>query len=226
MNTTKTRNPVLLVHGIIRTSAVFRKMSTYLSQQGWSVHSFNLTPNNASLGLDQLATQVADYVDKTFPPEQPLDLIGLSMGGLVTRYYVQRLGGIDRVQRFITISAPHQGTRMAYLLPRLGCIQMRPGSAFLKDLNQDATMLERLNFTSIWTPWDFIIVPARSSQMPIGQEVKLSVLAHALMVRDIRCWQTVAAALSKPVKDDRLSSNVSPSLSEANSSLTLTNEKL
>jgi triacylglycerol lipase len=226
MNTTKTRNPVLLVHGIIRTSAVFRKMSAYLTQQGWSVHSFNLTPNNASLGLDQLATQVADYVDKTFPPEQPLDLIGLSMGGLVTRYYVQRLGGIDRVQRFITISAPHQGTRMAYLLPRLGCIQMCPGSAFLKDLNQDASLLERLNFTSIWTPWDFIIVPVRSSQMPIGQEVKLSILAHALMVRDIRCWQAVAAAVSEPVKDDRLSSNVSPSLSEANSSLTLTNEKL
>jgi triacylglycerol lipase len=115
---------------------------------------------------------------------------------------------------------------MAYLLPRLGCIQMRPGSAFLKDLNQDASLLERLNFTSIWTPWDFIIVPARSSQMPIGQEVKLSVLAHALMVRDIRCWQAIAAVLSEPVKDDRLSSNVSPSVSEANSSLTLTNEKL
>jgi triacylglycerol lipase len=101
---------------------------------------------------------------------------------------------------------------------------MRPRSAFLKDLNQDATMLGRLNFTSIWTPWDFIIVPACSSQMPIGQEVKLSVLAHALMVRDVRCLQAVVAALSEPVKcdsealmqADRLSNNVSPSLCEAN----------
>lgn len=175
-------------------------MSTYLTQQGWSVHSFNLTPNNASLGLDQLAIQVANYVDKTFAPEQPIDLVGLSMGGLVTRYYVQRLGGIDRVQRFITIAAPHQGTRMAYLLPRIGCIQMRPGSAFLKDLNQDASMLERLNFTSLWTPWDFIIVPACSSQMPVGQEVKVPVFAHAFMARHSHCLQAVKSALWEPLK--------------------------
>jgi triacylglycerol lipase len=174
-------------------------MSTYLTQQGWSVHSFNLTPNNASLGLDQLAIQVANYVDKTFAPEQPIDLVGLSMGGLVTRYYVQRLGGIDRVQRFITIAAPHQGTRMAYLLPRLGCIQMRPGSPFLEDLNQDASMLERLNFTSLWTPWDFIIVPASSSQMPVGREVKVSVFAHAFMARHSHCLQAVKSALLEPL---------------------------
>ncbi len=200
MNGKNNRNPVLLVHGIIRTSAVFRTMSAYLTQQGWSVHSFNLTPNNATLGLDQLATQVADYVDKTFAPEQPFDLVGLSMGGLVTRYYVQRLGGIDRVQRFITISAPHQGTRMAYLLPRPACVQMRPGSPFLEDLNKDASMLERLNFTSLWTPWDFIIVPACSSQMPVGREVKVSVFAHAFMVRDARCLQAVESALLEPIK--------------------------
>jgi triacylglycerol lipase len=200
MNSTNNRNPVLLVHGIIRTSAVFRKMSAYLTQRGWSVHSFNLTPNNASLGLDQLAIQVADYVDKTFSPEQPFDLVGLSMGGLVTRYYVQRLGGIDRVQRFITISAPHQGTRMAYLLPQTGCLQMRPGSAFLEDLNQDATMLERLNFTSIWTPWDYIIVPASSSQMPVGREVKVPVFVHAFMVSHSRSLQAVESALSEPIK--------------------------
>lgn len=203
MSSTNNRNPVLLVHGIIRTSAVFRRMSTYLTQEGWSVHSFNLTPNNASLGLDKLAIQVANYVDKTFAPEQPIDLVGLSMGGLVTRYYVQRLGGIDRVQRFITIAAPHQGTRMAYLLPRLGCIQMRPGSAFLEDLNQDASMLERLNFTSLWTPWDFIIVPASSSQMPVGQEVKVSVFAHAFMARHSHCLQAVKSALLEPLKRDR-----------------------
>ena len=200
MNTINQRNPVLLVHGIMRTSAVFRKMSAYLTELGWSVYTLNLKPHNATIGLDELATQVADYVDKTFAPDQSLDLVGLSMGGLVTRYYVQRLGGIKRVQRFITISAPNQGTRMAYLSARPGCLQMRPGSAFLEDLNQDSKMLERLNFTSLWTPLDFIIVPARSSQMPVGQEVKISVLAHYLMVRDNRSIQAVALALSEPIK--------------------------
>jgi len=47
---------------------------------------------------------------------------------------------------------------------RPGCVQMRPDSPFLQ-LNQDAIMLEQLNFTSIWTPFDLMIVPGNSSQM-------------------------------------------------------------
>src|ERR671932_113867 len=204
MNNTNKRNPVLLIHGIIRTSSVFRTMASYLLQRGWLVHTLDLTPNNATLGLDQVATQVANYVNKTFAPEQPIDLVGLSMGGLVTRYYVQRLGGIDRVQRFIPISAPNQGTGLASLWHRRACVQMRPGSAFLEDLNQDAQILERINFTSLWTPWDFIIIPARNSQMPVGQDVKLSVFAHALMVVNPRSLAAIVAALSEPIKPGRL----------------------
>src|SRR4028119_537197 len=147
------RNPVLLIHGITDTIAVFQGMASYLSAQGWSVHSFNLIPNNGDLSLDQLAAQVADYVAKTFDPKQAIDVIGFSMGGMVSRYYIQRLGGIDRVQRFISISAPNNGTLTGNLSPRPGCVQMRPDSEFLRDLNRDAAMLERLNFTVIWTPF-------------------------------------------------------------------------
>jgi triacylglycerol lipase len=196
-------NPVLLVHGIIRTSAIFRRLSAYLSQQGWPVYALDLDPNNATVGLDRLALQVADYVNRTFAPEQAIDLVGLSMGGLVSRYYVQRLGGIDRVQRFVTISSPHHGTHLARLSGRPACAQMRPGSAFLKDLNRDADRLASLNFTSIWTPWDFVIVPARSSQMPVGREVKVHVFAHAWMVRAPQCHRAVVEALSEPIRRDR-----------------------
>ena len=108
------RNPVLLIHGIDDTRAVFQKMAVHLVLQGWSVYSLDLVPNNGNVGLDKLAKQIADYVTATFAPEQCLDLVGFSMGGIVSRYYVQRLGGINRVQRFITISSPHHGTVAAY----------------------------------------------------------------------------------------------------------------
>ncbi|MEQ8956947.1 MAG: alpha/beta fold hydrolase [Coleofasciculus sp. C2-GNP5-27] len=193
-------NPVILVHGIFRTSSVFRKLSPYLKKQGFSVYTLDLNPNNATLGLDQMATQLADFVNQTFAPNQPIDLVGLSMGGLVTRYYVQRLGGIDRVQRYITISAPHHGTWLAYLLNRRACVQMRPGSPLLEDLNRDVWMLERLNFTSIWTRWDFIIIPGSSSRMSVGKDVNVPVFAHACMVINSHSMQAVASALSEPVR--------------------------
>lgn len=198
MNGEFKRNPVVLVHGIFRKSGVFRQMSAYLTDLGWSVHALDLTPNYGSIALDELAVQLSEYINKTFPADRPIDIVGLSMGGLVSRYYLQRLGGVDRVQRFIAISSPHNGTWMAYTLWGKGCVQMRPSSAFLQDLNRDANMLDRLNFTSIWTDWDFIIVPAASSQMPVGKEVKLPIFAHAMMARDSRSLKAVAEALATP----------------------------
>lgn len=201
MNTeNQQRNPVLLIHGIDDTEAVFYKMRAYLVQRGWSVYSLDLLPNNGCVGLDELAKQVADYVTATFAPEQRLDLVGFSMGGIVSRYYVQRLGGINRVQRFITISSPHNGTVVAYGSWRPGCVQMRRDSLFLKDLNSDAVILGQLNFTSIWTPYDLMIVPANSSQMSVGSEVIVPVALHPWMLTDSRSLAVVTEILSEPIK--------------------------
>jgi len=192
---TKQQNPVLLVHGINDTGAVFNKMGLYLRQRGLSVYTVDLVPNNGAEVLDKLAQQVANYVAATFEPEQPLDLVGFSMGGIVSRYYLQRLGGIERVQRFITISSPHKGTVVAYGSWQPGCIQMRPNSDFLKDLNSDVQMLKQIDFTSIWTPYDLMILPATSSQLDIGKEVTVPVALHPLMLTDFGTLEIVAKAL-------------------------------
>ncbi|MBE9145020.1 lipase family alpha/beta hydrolase [Planktothrix mougeotii] len=210
MNNSTLRNPVLLIHGIFDTKAIFKTMTAHLTQRGWNVHSLNLIPNDGRLGLEILAKQVADYVTQTFPAEQPIDLIGFSMGGIVSRYYVQRLGGIERVQRFITISSPHHGTLTGYLYPTLAASQMRSNCPFLKDLNRDLETLDRINFTSIWTPYDSMIVPAQSSQMPIGQEFIVNVLVHSWMVSDLKCLVRVEEALNAPLKT--LPTPVSPAM--------------
>ena len=194
------RNPVVLIHGIDDTHAIFWRMMPYLEQRGWETHGLDLYPNNGSSGLDVLAKQVADYVKATFAPDQPIDLVGFSMGGIVGRYYVQRLGGIKRVQRFITIASPHCGTLTAYIRSNKGGNQMCPKSLFLNDLNQDMQMLEQINFTSIWTPWDAMILPAKSSQIPVGKDLQVWVPAHAWMVTDPRAIKAVAATLAEPLR--------------------------
>ena len=200
MMATKQQNPVLLVHGINDTGAVFNKMAFYLRQQGLSVYTVDLIPNNGSEVLEKLAQQVANYVNDTFATAQPLDIVGFSMGGIVSRYYIQRLGGINRVQRFITISSPHHGTIVAYGTWLAGALQMRPHSDFLNDLNSDVEMLKQLDFTSIWTPYDLMIIPTESSQLGIGKEITLPVLLHPLMLTDSRTLSIVAKILTKSVK--------------------------
>jgi triacylglycerol lipase len=195
-----TRNPILLIHGITDTSHKMRKIASHLSDLGWQVYTIDLRPNNGSERLEVLARQVADLVDRILAPHQHIDIIGFSMGGLVARYYIQRLGGIDRVQRFITISSPHRGTLSAYFSTRPGCAQMRPDSKFMRDLDRDVSKLNRLNFTSMWTPFDAIILPPSSSQLGIGTELVFPVLAHPLMVFDRRCLDAIATALTQPTK--------------------------
>jgi triacylglycerol lipase len=198
------RNPLLLVHGLMDTSHKMRKIASHLRGLGWQVNDLDLTPNNGDAKLEVLADQVAKAIERistaSATSAQFIDLIGFSMGGLVSRYYVQRLGGIDRVQRLITISSPHHGTFAAHFSHRPGCRQMRPDSDLIVDLQQDVDRLNRLNFTSLWTPFDLMILPPTSSQLGIGTEISIPVIAHPLMVFDRRCLDAIVNALSQPVK--------------------------
>jgi pimeloyl-ACP methyl ester carboxylesterase len=118
--------PVVLLHGIDDTSALFHHMVPQLELAGLRTHAMNLVPRNGDAGLDHLAAQVAAWIEANFAAEQSIDLVGFSMGGLVARYYIQRLGGVERVRRFITMSSPHKGTWTAFLRWNRGARQMRP----------------------------------------------------------------------------------------------------
>ena len=190
------KNPLLLIHGIGDTSRIFNQMVAYLSDRGWvDIHTINLFPNNGEIGLDKLALQIRAYVDCHLATTASIDLIGFSMGGIVSRYYLQRLGGWKKVRHFLTLSSPHNGTWTGYLRQTVGVCQMRPKSPFLHDLNQTVHELAQVNFTSLWTPYDLMILPASSSYLPVGKMIQLPVLAHPLMLTDRRSLQTVAQVL-------------------------------
>lgn len=140
---------------------------------------------------------MVEFIGENYAPGEKIDLVAFSMGGLVTRYYLQRLGGLDRVRRYVTISAPHGGTLLASLIPNDGCRQIRIGSAFLRDLESDAHRLAQLDFNSLWTPLDAIIVPPRSSVMPQARKERLPVALHPLMVWQGSCKRAVRDALSR-----------------------------
>jgi pSer/pThr/pTyr-binding forkhead associated (FHA) protein len=55
------------------------------------------------------ARQLGELIN-TLPHEQPVTLIGHSLGTMVSRYYIERLGGKERVDRVILMGGPHQGT--------------------------------------------------------------------------------------------------------------------
>ncbi len=190
------KNPVVLVHGIWNTAGIFSPLRAYLEGSGWPVHALSMTPNNGDAPLEVLAEQVASFVADRIDPRQPFDLVGFSMGGLISRYYVQRLGGLSRVERFVTVSAPHQGTILGSFSRRYGIRQMRPGSPFIKALNQDIHQLQALKFFSLWTPFDLLILPPWSSNLSMAVSQRLTVRAHNQMICDPKGLGAIATCLS------------------------------
>lgn len=194
--TVRHANPVLLVHGILDSATSMQAMGDWLNREGWEVHRVSLVPSDGSRSLEDLAGQVDAYINKTFSRSQKIDLVGFSMGGIVCRYYLQCLGGAGRVERFVQISSPNHGTWTAWLSNHPGCVQMRPNSRFLTNLNSDLSELEKVQFITIRTPLDLMIVPASSSVMPVGRHVHCWVLLHPLMILQPSVFRVAGEALA------------------------------
>jgi len=173
------------------------QLARYLEAEGWRTYSCDLVPSWGQEGMDVLAGQLQAFVAERLPAGEPFDLVGYSMGGLVGRYYLQRLDGLKRVRRFVTIATPHRGSLLAYAYGNPGFRQMRPGSEFLRDLDRDVNRLAPTGFTSLWTPLDLIVLPARSSVVPTARCRKVWALGHPFMVWQRHCHRAVAESLGE-----------------------------
>lgn len=189
---------VVLVHGINDSARSMRWMQRALEADGRNVRAVSLKPNDASVPFEELARQLDGFVASNIPAGEKYDLVAFSMGGLVARYYIQKMGGGARVGRLVTISTPNHGTEWAWLSGRAGIKEMRPGSAMLRELNGNTAELARLSYTSIYTPLDLSIVPASSSRMMCARNVVAWAPAHALMVRLPGPIRAVERALDEP----------------------------
>ncbi|HWB61373.1 MAG TPA: triacylglycerol lipase [Chthoniobacteraceae bacterium] len=187
--------PVVLVHGYMDDSSKMQWMADAMRDQGFTVFTPSLTPSHGEVSQEELAKKLAAYIDAHIPHGEKFDLVAFSMGGVVCRYYLQRMGGMRRVDHFVTLGTPNHGTLLACLSQSPGCLELRPGSDFLNDLNSDAGTLSKVKYTSIWTPFDTIIVPSESSRMPVGQNIRIWVPIHPLLVWSPKSVRTVTGIL-------------------------------
>ena len=173
---------VVLVHGFLDTGSCFKFLKTRLEKRGIQCLVPKLRPGDGRGGLEGLAERLKADIDAAFGPDEPVSIIAFSMGGLVSRHYLQNLGGAERCENLFTISAPHNGTYAAWLYPSKGAGQMRPGSRFITDLNASQSKLGGMNVVSYRTPLDLIILPATSSKWDRAENLEYTVLMHPLML--------------------------------------------
>ncbi|MFC5906928.1 esterase/lipase family protein [Streptacidiphilus monticola] len=159
-------HPVILLHGLFDNRAVFTLLRHHLRVHGWDhVHSLNY--NSLALSLPEAAALLGRHVEHTrrVYGGARVALVGHSLGGLVARYYVQRLGGDAHVHTVVTVATPHRGTLAAHLLQPLPIVrQLLPGSAVLEELQRPAPGCAT-RFLSIWSDLDPVILPQHSARL-------------------------------------------------------------
>lgn len=173
---------VVLVHGIFEQGKNFNMFKQRLTKRGFDCYVPKLIPSDGRGGLENLAAGLKRDIDAKFGPSEPISIVAFSMGGIVSRQYLQHLGGAKRCENLITISSPHHGTKLAWLYPTLGAEQMRPGSPFLADLARTQDRLGRMRVASYRTPMDLVILPPTSSVWDRAENLEYQVVLHPLML--------------------------------------------
>ena len=189
---------VVLVHGFLETGSTFKMLRRRLENRGCEVYVPRLCHTDARGGLQNLAVHLKQDIDAKFGSTAPLSVVAFSMGGLVSREYLQNLDGAARCENFITISSPHHGTHAAWLYPTMGAKDMRPGSRFLADLHRTEDRLGKIPVTSYRTPLDLIILPPASSVWERAENLEFPVILHPLMLTSDRVLTDIVQRLVKP----------------------------
>ncbi|TXS05800.1 alpha/beta fold hydrolase [Streptomyces sp. col6] len=158
------RPPVVFLHGFIDNRSVFVLLRRSLARHGWRhLESLNYSPLTSDIrtAAELLDRHIEEICART--GHHRVDIVGHSLGGLIARYYVQRLAGDHRVRTLVTLGTPHAGTAVAPLAGALPIVrQMRKGSAPIEELRLPAPGC-RTRFVSFWSELDRVIVPAEAA---------------------------------------------------------------
>lgn len=157
--------PILLVHGIVDNRSVFTLLRRGLTRRGFgrvSTMNYSILTGDIRVAAARLAQEVEALVAET--GYERIHVVGHSMGGLVARYYVTRLGGDERVHTLVTLGTPHAGTYTAYGWNSRLTRQLRPGSPLMRELEQPVTAC-RTRFIAYWSDLDQVMVPQHTAAL-------------------------------------------------------------
>lgn len=170
--------PILLIHGMFDNRAIFAVLKRRLRRRGFGrVMTLNYSPmtNDIRQAARDLSGAVEELVAAT--GYERIHVVGHSLGGLIARYYVQRLGGDQRVHTLVTLGTPHTGTLPARLVPIELCRQLSPGSDLYAELADRADGC-RTRFVAYWSDLDQMILPHENGRLDHPDLVVRNVLVR------------------------------------------------
>jgi len=178
---TPRRDPVLLVHGFMSWGGDWEVLRSRLLAAGYrdseiAAISYDSNQPNVAIAED-VAAAVEDLRART--GAKRIDIVSHSMGAISSRWYVEELGGDERVDAWVSIAGVNGGTYFAYgCLGVVSCVDMLPGSDTLAVLERDLDTDGAVRFGAWWSLCDTVVVPAASARLPGARNVRAPCLDH------------------------------------------------
>ena len=189
--------PVILVHGVLVNDGVWFSMRRYLARQAVAaVYTINYGPPYGDIEhfAEQLGAKIESVCATTGAAR--VFLVCHSMGGLVARAYLRQRGP-GRIEQIITIGTPHHGSVFARGIIGRCLAQMRPGNAWLAELNRDETKPPPVPMVSIWSRHDSLVAPQASSELACAENVAVVGVGHNALLGDRGVGDIVARTITE-----------------------------
>ena len=152
--------------------------------------------NSGRVSIEALAKALSSQLRQL---DVPVNLIGYSMGGLVIREAL-RQSPESKVKKVALLNSPNHGSAAAFFVPLSACREMRPGSAFLRQLNAAPWTYPTL---VTWCPYDLMVFPGSSGRWDKANVLLRSdVPMHLWPVFSVQIHRSIIAFLSS--KDETL----------------------
>ncbi|WP_338748406.1 esterase/lipase family protein [Janibacter alittae] len=157
--------PILLLHGLADNHSIFALLRRGLLRRGFS-QVFAMNYSARTTDVRTLAVQLAEEIEAIAQETgyERIHVVAHSLGGVIGRYYVTRLGGDERVHTLVTLGSPHTGTLWAHVAPTPLARQLRPASPLMRELNQPAPGC-RTRVVAFWSDTDEAVVPAVNASL-------------------------------------------------------------
>ena len=181
------RNPIILIHGLWNTSSIFSFITSKLDEQGVDYFAPTLNHSFGMTSIVELTNLMDQLILEKYGLQQEIDVLGFSMGGVIGRYWINKLNGYKRTKRFITIGSPHNGTLASQLVPKYpfrGISEMKINSSLLRDLSKYDYFLNDIDCISFFTFWDLMVFPGWRAHLNVGEKISLKILKHRNLVRN------------------------------------------
>ena len=176
---------MVLVHGLWNRPSIFKHLIKEICDKSFPLFSPHLPHRYGRVELKSLAYLLDYLICEKFGSIDEIDLLGFSMGGVVSRIWLQDLGGAKRTSRFISIGSPHYGTITANFVPSCvfpGIADMKRNSSLLNELNCDIRVLEMVRCISYFCFWDLMVFPGWDAVLPCGSSYCIPVKTHRQLI--------------------------------------------